>query len=244
MASCGVLRGPRCKAVPSGAARRRMADMKFRRISGVTSMTSIARSPITERARETSKDRLRNDHPALAACRRTRVAFVTGLRIATEAPGRGWINLFDAVLPRESVWMAHMQAAVALVAVSTRLCDLSDQIRPRAPRPAGQDPPARTFRPRQARLGAYNIVLYWVFFVTMLALIASGGLVVFRLLRRPRRGDAALVRNVGDIGLCRPSYPGALPDRRRLAVASDLSPDTASRAAAAARCDRAADVAG
>ena len=46
------------------------------------------------------------------------VAFITGLRIATEAPGRSWINLFDAVLPRESVWVAHMQASVVLVAVS------------------------------------------------------------------------------------------------------------------------------
>src|SRR5205823_12770986 len=46
------------------------------------------------------------------------IAFVTGLRIATEAPGRSWINFFDAVLPRESVWMAHMQAAVALVVVA------------------------------------------------------------------------------------------------------------------------------
>src|SRR4030088_2112594 len=46
------------------------------------------------------------------------IAFVSGLRIASEAPGRSWINLFDAVLPRESVWMAHMQAAVALVVVA------------------------------------------------------------------------------------------------------------------------------
>src|SRR5258705_5902599 len=46
------------------------------------------------------------------------VAFVSGMRIATEAPGRLWINLFDSVLPRESVWNAHMQAAVAIMAVS------------------------------------------------------------------------------------------------------------------------------
>src|SRR3981081_2846266 len=46
------------------------------------------------------------------------IAFLSGLRIATEAPGRTWINLFDAVLPRESVWTAHMQAGVVLVAVS------------------------------------------------------------------------------------------------------------------------------
>src|SRR5258708_10830254 len=46
------------------------------------------------------------------------VAFVSGMRIATEAPDRLWINLFDSVLPSENVWTAHMQAAVALVAVS------------------------------------------------------------------------------------------------------------------------------
>ena len=46
------------------------------------------------------------------------VALVTGLRIATETPDRTWINWFDAVLPRDSVWVAHMQAAVVLVAVA------------------------------------------------------------------------------------------------------------------------------
>ena len=107
------------------------------------------------------------------------VAFVSGLRIATEAPGRSWINLFDAVLPRQSVWVAHMQAAVVLVAVSLayavyvmrsglgRRVQL-DKIRLRG-----------LFGRKQARVGAYNIVLYWIFFVTMLALLASGGLLYF-----------------------------------------------------------------
>ena len=107
------------------------------------------------------------------------VAFVSGLRIATEAPGRGWINVFDAVLPRQSVWVAHMQAAMVLVAVSLayvvyltksglgRRVQL-DKIRLRG-----------LFGRKQARLGAYNIVLYWIFFVTMLALIVSGGLLYF-----------------------------------------------------------------
>ena len=48
------------------------------------------------------------------------VAFFTGMRIATETPGRLWINLFDAVLPRESVWVIHMQAAMVLVAIQRR----------------------------------------------------------------------------------------------------------------------------
>ena len=46
------------------------------------------------------------------------VALFSGLRIATEAADRMWINLFDVVLPSTSAWMPHMQAAVVLVAVS------------------------------------------------------------------------------------------------------------------------------
>ena len=46
------------------------------------------------------------------------VAFVSGLRIATEAPDRTWINLFDALLPRASVWTSHIEAAVVLVAIA------------------------------------------------------------------------------------------------------------------------------
>ena len=107
------------------------------------------------------------------------IAFLSGLRIATEAPGRTWINLFDAVLPRESVWTAHMQAAVALVAVSLAYTvylmrsGLGRRVRLDKIRLRG------LFGRRQARLGTVNIVLYWVFFVAMLALIASGGLLYF-----------------------------------------------------------------
>ena len=45
-------------------------------------------------------------------------AFVSGLRIATEAPDRTWINLFDMLIPQQRVWTLHMQAAVVLIAVS------------------------------------------------------------------------------------------------------------------------------
>ncbi len=109
------------------------------------------------------------------------IAFVTGLRIATEAPGRTWINLFDAVLPHESVWMAHMQAAVALVTVALAYTvylirsGLGRRVRLDKIRLRG------LFGQRQARLGTYNILLYWVFFATMLGLIASGGLLYFGL---------------------------------------------------------------
>jgi Ethylbenzene dehydrogenase/Prokaryotic cytochrome b561 len=107
------------------------------------------------------------------------VAFVSGMRIATETPDRLWINLFDSVLPRDSAWTAHMQAAVALVAVSLAytiyllLSGLArrvrfDQVRLRGLVGRGQ-----------ARLRAINIVLYWFFFASMTVLLVSGGLLYF-----------------------------------------------------------------
>ena len=106
------------------------------------------------------------------------VAFVTGMRIASEAPERGWINSFDAVLP-QNVWVMHMQAAVVLLAVAfaytiyVRRSGLGRRIRLDKVRLRG------LVGRGQARRGAVNILLYWVFFVTMFALMASGGLMYF-----------------------------------------------------------------
>jgi hypothetical protein len=106
------------------------------------------------------------------------VAFVSGMRIATEVPERTWINFFDAVLP-QNVWVMHMQAAVVLVAVSLTYTiyvlrsGLGRRIRLDKVRLRG------LIGRGQARRGAFNIVLYWVFFVTMLGLMASGGLMYF-----------------------------------------------------------------
>jgi hypothetical protein len=110
------------------------------------------------------------------------VAFVSGMRIATETPDRLWINLFDVVLPTGGVWSAHMQAAIALLALSltyavylwrsglSRRIQL-DQIRLRG-----------LFGRGQARLRAVNVMLYWFFFATMMTLMVSGGLLYFGLL--------------------------------------------------------------
>jgi hypothetical protein len=109
------------------------------------------------------------------------IAFLSGLRIATEAPGRSWINLFDAVLPRASVWMTHMQAAVALVALALayavylKRSGLGRRIQLDKIRLRG------LFGRSQSRLGAINVVLYWAFFAIMLALMTSGGLLYFGL---------------------------------------------------------------
>src|SRR5258705_4697191 len=103
------------------------------------------------------------------------VAFVSGMRIATEAPERTWINWFDSFLP-QNVWVIHMQAAVVLVTVSVAYTlyilrsGLGRRIRLDKVRLRG------LVGRGQARRGAANIVLYWIFFVTMLALIRIGGL--------------------------------------------------------------------
>lgn len=107
------------------------------------------------------------------------VALLSGLRIAAESPERTWINLFDIVLPRDSVWLIHMQAAVVLVAVAIgyivylvrsglgRRVQL-DKVRLRG-----------LFGRGQARLSALIALMYWIFFITMTILLVSGGLLYF-----------------------------------------------------------------
>jgi hypothetical protein len=107
------------------------------------------------------------------------VAFVSGLRIASEAPDRTWINVFDLILPRASVWVSHIQAAVVLTAVaiahaiylvrsglSRRV--LLDKIRLRG-----------LVGRKQSRLATFSVILTWTFFITMLTLIATGGALYF-----------------------------------------------------------------
>jgi hypothetical protein len=107
------------------------------------------------------------------------VALVTGLRIATETPDRTWINWFDAVLPRDSVWVAHMQAAIVLVAVAIGYVvymlrsGLGRRVQIDKVRLRG------LFGRGQARLSAVIALMYWIFFVTMSGLLVSGGLLYF-----------------------------------------------------------------
>jgi Ethylbenzene dehydrogenase/Prokaryotic cytochrome b561 len=109
------------------------------------------------------------------------VAFVTGLRIATEAPDRQWLNFLDAILPRENVWVPHMQAALVLVGLTlTYVVYLFrsgltarvrlDQIRLRG-----------LFGNAQVRLRAWNAALTWALFATIAALLVSGGMLYFGL---------------------------------------------------------------
>ncbi|HMM92202.1 ethylbenzene dehydrogenase-related protein [Bradyrhizobium sp.] len=107
------------------------------------------------------------------------VALVTGLRIATETPDRTWINWFDLVLPRDSVWVAHMQAAIVLVAVAIGYIvymlrsGLGRRVQVDRVRLRG------LFRRGHARLGAVIALMYWIFFIAMSGLLVSGGLLYF-----------------------------------------------------------------
>ncbi len=107
------------------------------------------------------------------------VAFFSGLRIATEAPDRNWINLFDAILPRANVWTMHIEAALVLVAVAIAYAvylvrsGLSRRVQLDKVRLRG------LFGPKQARLGAISVILTWIFFIAMVVLIVSGGLLYF-----------------------------------------------------------------
>jgi Ethylbenzene dehydrogenase/Prokaryotic cytochrome b561 len=111
----------------------------------------------------------------------TIVAFITGLRIASESPDRAWLNWLDDILPRANVWVPHMEAAIVLVAVSAGYAIymirsglirriVLDKIRLKGL--AGR---------KQARFGSLSVLLVWMFFATMLTLIVSGGLLYFGL---------------------------------------------------------------
>ena len=109
----------------------------------------------------------------------TIVAFITGLRIATEAPDHEWLNKIDWVLPRAHVWTWHMPAAIVLVGVAVAYTiyvmrsGLSRRVAMDKIRLRG------LFGRPQARKGSISILLHWLLFLAMLALIVSGGLLFF-----------------------------------------------------------------
>jgi hypothetical protein len=113
-------------------------------------------------------------HWALAAC--LAVAVATGLRIATETPGRDWLNVFDFFLPKAAVWTEHLQSAVLLTGISVAYviyvwrARLWPRLRLDGIRLRG------LFGRQYARWGSINIVLYWLFFLAFLIQLMTGTL--------------------------------------------------------------------
>jgi hypothetical protein len=107
------------------------------------------------------------------------VALGSGLKIAAEAPDRAWINLLDPILPGTTVWAAHVEAGLALAGVA-----LAYAIYVWGARLTGR---MRLGRMHLAALGgcgrgrwtALNVCLNWIFHLTMLSQLATGGLLYF-----------------------------------------------------------------
>lgn len=102
------------------------------------------------------------------------VAILTGMRIATETPGRSWVEVFDLILPRQSVWTSHIQVALLLIAVAiaypvyVALARLSGRNRLDRVRVSG------LFGTRHARWASINVILHWLLYVTLLSEIVTG----------------------------------------------------------------------
>jgi len=102
------------------------------------------------------------------------LAVITGLRIATETPGRTWIAVLDAVLPKAAVWTHHIDAAVLLIGVGIAYvvyvsrAGLGQRVRLDGVRLRG------LFGRSTARWGTINVILYWIFYAAMLSQLVTG----------------------------------------------------------------------
>ncbi|HET9716665.1 MAG TPA: ethylbenzene dehydrogenase-related protein [Pseudolabrys sp.] len=107
------------------------------------------------------------------------LAALSGLRIASETPDRTWINNVDFILPRQLVWSTHMQAAIAIIAVTLAYpvymakARLGRRIRLDRVRLNG------LLGRRQARWGAVNVALYWVLYLALGCEVLTGTLLYF-----------------------------------------------------------------
>ncbi|MDU2926217.1 cytochrome b/b6 domain-containing protein, partial [Bradyrhizobium sp.] len=110
----------------------------------------------------------------------TVVAFLTGLRMATEAPNHAWIaNNLDWLLPRHRTWTWHMPAGVVLASVAVAYMiyisksGLGRRVTIDKMRFKG------LLGRRPARLGSISVMLHWVLFIAMAILIVTGGMLFF-----------------------------------------------------------------
>ena len=142
----GTLRGSQQQAVRSRAARLCSAKMKFESGSGIAPR-SLAGSMIEERAREDSKNRLRNDYLSLAARRRARHRLCDGIAYRD----RSARTQLDQSVRCRSAARKRLGGAYAgsrgAGRGGARIYDLHDAIGFGPPHPARHNPPARAFRP-------------------------------------------------------------------------------------------------
>ncbi len=104
------------------------------------------------------------------------IAVATGLRIAINSPhDLVWLHQFDWLLPQSVVWTLHIPAGTMLFALAVSYtiylnrAHLFRRIQPDLARLSGI-----VGRRRNARLGALNILLYWMFFIAIVIEIGTG----------------------------------------------------------------------
>ena len=108
------------------------------------------------------------------------IALVSGLKIAAEAPDRSWINLLDPILPGTTVWAAHVEAGLGACrrrplayAIYMWVARLTGRMR------LGRMHLAALAGRGRGRWTALNVCLNWIFHLTMLSQLATGGLLYF-----------------------------------------------------------------
>ena len=98
----------------------------------------------------------------------------TGLRIAADEPEHAWLLVFDRVLPKHVVWTGHLPAALVLCALAVAY--IAYLISARLFRRVQIDHMriAGLLKTGHARWSAINVLLYWIFFVAMMAEFVTG----------------------------------------------------------------------
>jgi Ethylbenzene dehydrogenase len=107
------------------------------------------------------------------------VALVSGLKIAAEAPNRSWINLLDPILPGTAVWAAHVEAGLGLAGVAAAYAIYVWVARLTGRMRLGRMHLAALAGRGYGRWTALNVCLNWIFHLTMLSQLATGGLLYF-----------------------------------------------------------------
>jgi cytochrome b subunit of formate dehydrogenase len=103
------------------------------------------------------------------------ISIATGLRIAIDSPyDMAWLHRLDPILPAANVWTWHIPAGSSLFALAISYtiylskAQLFRRVQPDVARLAG------AIRSPQARLGAINVVLYWVLFLAIVMELVTG----------------------------------------------------------------------
>ena len=102
------------------------------------------------------------------------IAFVTGLRIAAEAPNREWLSYLIAIFPSGDVWSIHMLAVLGLLSVAIAYAiyiigaSRAKRVKADIAHRSGTLTQGRT------RRKTANTALYWIFFALLLAEAVSG----------------------------------------------------------------------